>query len=244
MRIDKSIIRIFEDIKKKLYQSNFFKDGQSVIDYLIKIIYKYFGKYIKNSMDYNLLATTFNRNYFWKNLLKCLLFFDYIYESDGAIEEEILDVGCGGAPASIAISFLRSTKAEKKTKVKIIDKSKRQIDIAMCFLEILSIDINSYTNDLFMLEDRKYNELVVFSYFICEQNRKFVELLYDNRINFLKGFVVIDYRRTIEGIRKYFDNDGEDSTLEVINLQYILPNSLIKTIHEKEVNIYGCIYRP
>ena len=93
------------------------------------------------------------------------------------------------------------------------------------------------------IKNKKYAQLVVFSYFFCEQKKDFLMLLFNNRDKFSGGFVVLDYKENIAVIKKYFTDHG-DYNIESVNMNYKIPDSLFEFIHEKEVNVYGCYYRP
>lgn len=238
---DEDIISIFIEVKDMLENSGIFIKEKKVTDYFLKIFYKIWGKYIKNNLiDYNIFAELFNKNYFWKNFLKSLLFFN---ENYNCIGDSILDVGCGAAPASIAVASLVKAREKRKIVLNLVDKSKRQLDIARTFLNILEIDSYEYIESSFEIECKIYSQLVVFSYFICEQKKIFLEQLFDNRDKFTSGFIVLDYKENIALIKKYFTDHG-DYNIQSVYLNYELPVSLLEFIHEKEVNVYGCYYRP
>ena len=237
--INNDIITIFFETKNALCSHSPFKLKKRCGDYLIKFKYKIWGKHIKNNKkEYN--ALIFNRVYFWKNFLKNLLFFDKHFF---LINEKVLDVGCGAASASIAIACLVSYKNEKRINISLIDKSKRQLSIAQTFINVLSYKIESLQEGVFKFGKESYKELVVFSYFFCEQYQEFLKLLYDNRKKFTYGFVIIDYQENIELIKNYFYISG-DKNIKVSYSSYSLPKVLKDIIHEKEVNVYGCYYQP
>jgi len=186
------------------------------------------------------LAPVFNFTFFLKNFLKNLLFFEEYYDLVG---DSILDVGCGAAPVSIAISSLAIIKKSGKVSIDLVDKSKNQLDIANEFFRAISIEANSYVEDSFEIEQEKYEQLVVFSYFFCEQRKKFLESLFNNRNRFTGGFVIIDYKENIVMIKKYFEENGDDGIISTF-LNYNLPENLSEVIREKEVSVYGCYYKP
>lgn len=238
---DEDIISIFMEVKDMLENSGFFLKEKKITVYFLKIFYKMWGKHIKNRIiDYNTFAIEFNTSYFWKNFLKGLLFFNTNYNYIG---NSILDVGCGAAPASIAVASLVTAREKRKISFYLIDKSKRQLDIAKTFLNILAVDTYEYVEDTFEIKCKKYSQMVIFSYFICEQKKDFLKTLFDNRDKFSGGFVVLDYKENITAIKKYFTGHG-DYNIKSVYLNYKLPNSLFEIIHEKEVNVYGCCYRP
>ena len=216
-----------------------FKSGKTWQDYFLKIKYKICGKYIKMSKkEYN--ALYFNRIYFWKNYLKNLLFFDkHLY----LVKDSVLDVGCGAASASIAIAGLVFYNRNERISISLIDKSKSQLSFAQTFISCMSYKIENMQESFFDFKKECYKELVIFSYFFCEQYREFLKLLYNNREKFTCGFVIIDYKENIELIKNYFDING-DGNIDVTYLNYPLPKVLKKIIHEKEVNVYGCYYQP
>lgn len=238
---EEDIISIFFKVKDMLENSNIFLKEKKITVYFLKLFYKMYGKHIKNNIiDYNTFATEFNTSYFWKNFLKGLLFFNINYSCIG---NSILDVGCGAASASIAVASLVTAREKRKISFYLIDKSKRQLDIAKTFLNNLAVDTYEYVEGTFEIKCNRYSQLVIFSYFFCEQKKDFLKLLYDNRDKFAGGFVVLDYKENIAGIKKYFTDHG-DNKIESVSLNYKVPESLFEFIHEKEVNVYGCCYKP
>jgi hypothetical protein len=238
---DEDIVSIFCEVKNILENSDFFVKKNKITVYLLRTFYKLWGRHIKNyNIDYNIFASEFNKNYFWKNFLKSLLFFNKNYNWIG---NSILDIGCGAAPVSIAVASLVKAREKKKILLYLVDKSERQLDIARTFLNILEIDAYEYVEGIFEIKNKKYAQLVVFSYFFCEQKKDFLMLLFNNRDKFSGGFVVLDYKENIAVIKKYFTDHG-DYNIESVNMNYKIPDSLFEFIHEKEVNVYGCYYRP
>lgn len=240
--INEAIVHMFIEIKKKLDDYYIFKEKRNFSNCLLKIIYKIWGKYIKsNKFNYNHIASSFNKVYFWKNLLKSMIFFDKYYDLIG---EGILDVGCGAAPVSIAIaSLVQYREGENNISINLIDRSKNQLSIAKDLAEIMSIRIELYTEANFDIKYKKYSELVIFSYFFCEQEKHFLKILFNNREKFSKGFVVIDYQKNIMKIKKYFKDNGDDGIVSIV-LNYLVPEIISEFIHDKEVNVYACFYRP
>ena len=239
--INRYISCVFDEIRGELEEYYIFKEKIKINDYLLKIFYEMWGKYAKASkLDYNPIASSFNKVYFWKNLLKSLIFFDKFYDLIG---NSILDVGCGAAPVSIAITKLIKKRKEENLSVSLIDKSKNQLRIAKDITQIMSINVKSYTEDFFEMPYENYSELVIFSYFFCEQRSDFLKILFNNRKKFSGGFAIIDYRDNIVKIEKYFRENG-DNGIESVFLNYSVPKIISELIHDSEVNIYGCLYRP
>lgn len=239
--IEEPIITIFLNVKRTLSSYYLFREKKTFKDILLKICYKAFGRYIKNNnINYDCLALQFNKIYFWKNFIKCLLFFN---KYNDIINDSILDVGCGAAPASIAFSSLMSNKERINVSISLIDKSKKQLMTAQSFLNYMSIQTRTFIESSFKIRYENYDELVVFSYFFCEQDKNFLNELFENRKKFYCGFVVIDYLENIEKIYKYFKDNG-DNNIEFSILHYAVPPIISKTICEKEVNVYGCYYKP
>lgn len=239
--IEESVVHMFMEVTRELSDYYVFKKRKKVSDYLLKIIYKVWGEHIKsNVIDYNYVAIAFNKVYFWKNLLKNMIFFDRYYYLIG---ENVLDVGCGAAPASVAIANVVRCRKGKNISFHLLERSKNQLFIAKDVACIMNIEIKSYMKSYFDIGREKFKELVVFSYFICEQKHDFIKKLFDNRRNFIKGFVVIDYKYNILKIKKYF-NDNGDNDIESVFLKFLVPETLSEFIHDKEINVYGCFYRP
>ena len=239
--IEESYVRMFGYIKKDLDNYYIFKEKKKFADYMLRIIYKIWGKYIiTNKCNYNHIALSFNKVYFWKNLLKNLIFFDMYFDLIG---DSILDVGCGAAPVSIAIAYLAKTKKKEGISFFLIDKSENQLNIARDLTRLMSIQIESYIEEFFNIKCERYSKLVIFSYFFCEQKKDFMEKLFNNRGKFTNGFVVIDHKDNIIKLKKYFKIYGDDN-IEIVNFNYSVPSILTEFIHDKEVNVHGCFYRP
>ena len=153
--INRYISCVFDEIRGELEEYYIFKEKIKINDYLLKIFYEMWGKYAKASkLDYNPIASSFNKIYFWKNLLKSLIFFDKFYDLIG---NSILDVGCGAAPVSIAITKLIKKRKEENLSVSLIDKSKNQLHIAKDITQIMSINVKSYTEDFFEMPYENYS---------------------------------------------------------------------------------------
>ena len=239
--IRESVLDVFNEIKKELNDYYIFKEKVKVKDYLLRKFYEILGRHIKSSnFDYNSVALTFNKVYFWKNLLKNLIFFDEFYDLIG---DSILDVGCGAAPVSIAIAELMKHKEEKKNSFTLMDKSRNQLSVAKDITQLIDMKVESYIEGFFEITFEKHSELVVFSYFFCEQERDFLKRLFNNRENFSGGFVVIDYKDNVMKIEKYFRENG-DNRIKAVSLNYSVPFTLSKLIYDTEVNVHACIYRP
>ena len=239
--INELVVDMFIEISSKINDYYIFKEERKFRECLLKKIYKIWGKHVKSyKLDYNDIASSFNKVYFWKNLLKNLIFFDSYYDLIG---NSILDVGCGAAPSSIAIGNLVKNRKGEDITISLIDKSTNQLSIAKDLLQILSFNVNAYSESIFDINCEKYYEFVVFSYFFCEQKQEFLKILFDSRGKFFRGFAVIDYRENIFKIEKYFKDNGDDNIKSII-LNYLVPDSLLKFIQDKEINVYGCFYRP
>lgn len=239
--IKESVLETFIGIKKELDSNNIFKENKKITEYLLRAIYKRWGQsLINDKLNYNFIALSFNKVYFWKNLLKSIVFFDLYFE---LIDDSILDVGCGAAPVSIAIASLAKNRKRGNISIFLIDKSKNQLSIAKDFTQAMSIEIESFTEGFFDIKHEKYSQLVIFSYFFCEQKKDFLKILFNNRKKFSKGFVVIDHKNNIIILEEYFKNNG-DYNIESISVNYSIPDKLVDYVYDKEVNVYGCFYRP
>lgn len=239
--IEESIIHRFMGVTSKLGNYCVFKKKKRLSDYLLKVIYKVCGEHIKsNVFYYNHVAFSFNKIYFWKNLLKNMIFFDRYYY---LIEDRVLDAGCGAAPSSIAIDNVIKFRKRKNISFLLLERSKNQLLIAKDITRIMNIEIKTYMEDCFDMERERFNELVVFSYFFCEQKRDFIKKLFINRRKFIKGFVVIDYKYNIMKIKQYFYDNG-DKDIESVFLDFLVPPILFEFIHDREISVNGCFYRP
>lgn len=236
--IETEVEDIFLYIRAKLYGHTIFKKENAFCNFLVKLVYKIYGKHFKNSLDYNYFAHHFNNTFFLKNLLKSLLFF---YDNSILIENHIIDIGCGAAPSSIAIANIALKKYNDRIKVDLIDKSSVQLCLAKEFLNVLDIKSNSYTN-FFDFNNESFEGLVVFSYFLCEQNSTFIEELYNCIDKFKYGFVVIDYKENINKLEKYFFKNNQKINIHF--LHYNLSQTLSEILNESEIHVYGCYYKP
>lgn len=216
---------------------------KSSFNHLVKISYKYCGMCIKNFFSYDFFALSFNQEFFLKNFLKNLLLFDFLRDSGCDFAEDILDVGCGAAPAGVALSLLtfETRSPENHLHINLLDKSYRQLELAKALCKELSIDVSSYQKSAFHFGEQQYDKLVLFSYFVCEQERSFIKLLYEHRNLFKCGFIILDYKYIIERIRKTFERH-EDAGIHIVCLRVPLPEGVSDILQEKEVKIYGCYF--
>lgn len=246
-KMEKHLIAIFESVKNSLFGQPKWT-GRSIINGIIRFSYKRFGKFIKRYINYNFFALAFNQEFFLKNFLKNILFINCLYTLKHYlniriidVEHGIVDVGCGAAPASIAMFKFFAETLGFKVKVNLVDKSYKQLELARDFCVATHVDIQSFRREVFHCGAVSHNELVLFSYFICEQERSFIRNLFLNRKRFKNGFVVIDYKYVIERIKKYFDRHG-DKNIHTIYLCSELPSSISEIISERELYVYGCYY--
>lgn len=237
------LVTLFQNVTHALQRIINWND-KSFFNSFVRILYKRFGAYIKKPLNYNFFALSFNQEFFLKNFLKNLLLFDYLNDAGYGIAQSVIDVGCGAAPASIALSVLSAAKCGKNAHlhIELIDKSHRQLELAVELCRVLSIDIVSCQNKEFFLNESQYNSLVVFSYFVCEQDQSFIKSLYQHRDRFKKGFIILDYKHIVESVEKIFEQNG-DNRIHTICLQTPLPRSIINVLDEKEVTVHGCYFK-
>jgi len=236
-----SIAYTFKQITTQLDHYFLFQKKQRLSYHFIKMLYKLFGSHINTKyLNYDRIAPSFNQVYFKKNLLKNLIYFNHHL---ALTQNGIIDVGCGAAPASIAIASLLNNNGFIVPIIKLIDKSQFQLNIANELTKLLSIKIQSFCKRSFEVENKTYNELVVFSYFFCEQKKIFLQQLFNNRHNFNNGFVIIDYYKNIKEIENYFIING-DNKIKCDCFHYSLPDNILNGMHLKEIYVYGCHYRP
>lgn len=237
-KIDNTIEIEFFNVREKLHEHSIFMEKNDSYDFLLKYKYKLFGKYLSKTTNYDFCSKSFNKSFFFKNLLKCMLFFQHFQDLK---TNQIFDIGCGAATASIAFSIM----IKDKVQVNLIDKSDTQLKLALEFLEMLDIPLNTCQKIDFKPQNIIYNGLAVFSYFLCEQDsNKFIEDLYYNRNNFRNGFVIIDYENNIKKIYKYFKLIEDKTKLHIINETYMLSKGLSNILNDNEVKIYGFLYKP
>lgn len=215
---------------------------KSSSDSLVKIVYKHLGLCIKKYLNYNFFALPFNRNFFLKNFLKNLVLYDFLNESGYDFADCILDVGCGAAPASIALSMLLAKEQEKNLQVNLLDKSYQQLNLALALFRELSIEVCSCSREAFHFTGQGYNQLVLFSYFICEQETSFIKYLYENRDSFKYGCIILDYKYVIDRIKRTFEQHG-DYRIKTVCLSMPLQGRVADMLLEKEVKIYGCYFK-
>lgn len=134
---------------------------------------------------------------------------------------------------------------KNKPQVNLIDKSDTQLKLALEFLDLLAIPLNTYKKKDFKIHDFTCKGLAVFSYLLCEQDSNtFLEDLFKYRKNFRNGFAIIDYKENIKKIYNCF-KQFEDSRKISIVLQTYKPSKRLSTIlKEDEVKVYGFFYRP
>lgn len=243
LKLSDNTIAIYTKVEKALVDDITFSN-KSLSKNIVKVIYKKFGKYIKKRLNYDLFATGFNQAFFYKNLLKCLVVTEYFVFNGPASCDVILDAGSGAAPASIAYSELRKRIAPGcgAVNVRLVDKSQKQLLIAKRLLAHLDIPVQSCINDSFRIDDVAPNEIVVFSYFICEQGRSFATKLFKNRERFKGGFLIIDYQYVIERVKKAFSQFGK-MQVQFLSAQIEIPENLRKTFGEDRLVVHGCYFK-
>lgn len=236
--INKYIEQDFFNIRDKLYKHKIFTKKIDSHDFWLKYKYKLFGRHLTKETNYDFWSISFNRTFFFKNLLKCLLFFQYFPDLE---TEQIIDIGCGAAPASIAFSVIMKNNIQ----VSLIDKSETQLKLALEFLDMLAIPLNTCEKTNFRAQSIIFKGIAVFSYFLCEQNvNKFIKNLYANRKNFRDGIAIIDYESNIKKIYNYFRKYEEKDKIFIVKQSYMLSKEISKILKEDEIKVYGFFYRP
>ena len=245
-RVDAIVNKVFINSWERLTTSSTFLWKLKARDFILKYVYRAFGRHINHKWNYDFCADSFNRSYYWKNYLKSMIFINNILDSDLKQCMEIIDIGCGAAPASAAFGTLFRERKQVEIKVNLIDKSVRQIKLAQQFLTILQIDINSINTEVFQLNGKTFEHIVLFSFFICEQNNQFIEELFLQRECFKAGFIVIDYNLTIKLLQDMFAKNG-DKRLKVKQYKYLLnaqTRSVLNEEKDEEIWVNGCIFVP
>lgn len=210
---------------------------------LIRSLYKKCGRYIKRFLNYNLFAEAFNQEFFLKNYLKALLFFYTLHEFGYDLGTDVFDVGCGASPGGIAFSQIQQHFGCGVSRIMLLDKSIIQLNLAKKYCTLNSVKINKSIKQMFRFMETDYESMVFFSYFICEQNRRFIKNLYKNKMMFTHGFAVVDYQQNIKRIERIFQNNG-CHRIRAIYRRYLLPESLYLIFHEKELFVSGCYLEP
>lgn len=245
-RVDSIVIKVFINSWERLTTNSTFLWKLKARDFILKHVFRTFGKHINHKWNYDLCADSFNRSYYWKNYLKSMIFINNIIDSDLKQCEQIIDIGCGAAPASAAFGTLFRERKQEEIRVNLIDKSIRQIKLAQQFLTILQIDINSIKTEVFQLNGKTFEYIVLFSFFICEQDNQFIEELFLQRECFKAGFIIIDYESTIKLLQEMFVKYG-DKRLKVKQYRYLMNTQTKKILNEEkdeEIWVNGCIFKP
>lgn len=207
----------------------------------INAIYKIAGRHIKSELNYDFVAKSFNQAFFLLNFLKNLIFLDVALDRGFDFSTGIVDIGCGSAPASIAAHSLFLKRGFKRPYFTLVDKSQRQIQMAQTICKATKVDIKSYTIEPFMFQNVPYNDTAIFSYFVCEQDKDFIDELYQQQNQFNHGFVIVDYDYVVNHIVNVF-SQMEERKIQPISLSCTLPAEIASTLHRDEVTVYGCIY--
>lgn len=238
--MEKQLSLIIERVSRNLKNELI---NRTCVNTPINFIYKRFGRYINRYLDYNFLAKAFNQEFFFKNFLKNLLFFDHLNGLEHIYKSGLVDIGCGAAPASIAFYMLYQQKFGSKNipKIRLVDKSYRQLELARHFCKKLGVSIQKSNKEVFHVNEKTVDEVAHFSYFICEQERQFIKELYLHRNNLKNGFSVIDYKYVVDRIKNMFEKNG-DYGVRVYNLRVQLPPKVRELLNEREIIIYGCYY--
>lgn len=236
----KELVPLALQTNEKL-QNYLYKQGR--INLLIHSLYLKHGKYIKRFLNYDVIAEAFNQEFFLKNYTKALLLFYTLYKMGYSLDSELFDVGSGATPGGIAFSQVRQHLGFEAPMIKILDKSKIQLNLAKKYCEQNDIQIDKILKKRFQIDNADYDSMLFFSYFICEQGRSFIKELYRHREYFKHGFAVVDYQQTVERIERTFQKNGCYRIISVYRC-FALPEPLQTIFHEKEVFVNGCFYEP
>ena len=239
---DRRCVPIYEDILA-VFNHYQVSTKKTWVNAAIRILYRRFGKSISKNWNYDFFADTFNQEFFLKNFLKNLFLLDFMFKSGHIFKSDIIDVGCGAAPASIAYyKFLQTIYQNTFVPhVELIDKSYRQLQIAQYFCKIIPIEIRSTHRSEFQFDTDFGNSMVIFSYFICEQERGFIKSLYNYKRNFKHGFFVVDYEYIVDRIKNIFESNG-DKGIHLANFHVNLPCSMSDRTNNGEIYVCGCYY--
>ena len=216
---------------------------QSLANVLIRMLYKRQGIHIKQLLNYDLIALLFNQEYFMKNYTKNLLLLTLIQEAGYDLKGNLLDVGCGATPGGIAFSHYLKLIGQEPPNIMLLDKSKNQLRLAKRFCVQNDVNITRILRRSFSFKQKQYDSLVLFSYFICEQDYSFITKLLRNRESFKNGFIVLDYQKTIEKI-EHVSHCFDNCSIQHFCCKYVLPLSLRNILKEKELLVSGCYYIP
>lgn len=235
--IRKELIQIFKQVSTVFEENEFGITMRPAIN----AIYKAAGRYIKNELNYDFIAKSFNRAFFLLNFLKNLVCLDIALDCGFTFDSDILDIGCGSAPASIAAHKLFLVRGLNRHHFTLIDKSQRQIQMAQTLCDAIEIDLKSHLIEPFHFRDCIYNGTAIFSYFVCEQDRNFINKLYQQHKQFEHGFVVVDYDYIVNHVVNAFSLE-RDCRIQTISVSATLPEEIANSLHRDEVTVYGCIY--
>lgn len=235
--IKKELIQIFKQVSTVFVENEF---GITMYP-AISAVYKVAGRHIKSELNYDFIAKSFNRAFFLLNFLKNLVCLDIALNCGFTFDADILDIGCGSAPASIAAHKLSLARSLNRHHFTLVDKSQRQIQMAHTFCDAIGIDVKSYLIEPFHFRDAIYNGTAIFSYFVCEQDKDFINKLYQQHKQFKHGFVIVDYDYIVNHIVNAFSLE-EDCRIQPISVSATLPDEIAKSLHRDEVTVYGCIY--
>jgi hypothetical protein len=244
--LEEELSKTYMDLVNTIIKSKVLSKKKIFIDNLLRILYKNFGKWIKIRGIYNILSQSFNRTYFYKNLLKNVISFYYLRDHDFFIDYEITDIGCGAAPSAIAYYYLRNQYegfSQTKATANIVDCSEHQLRIASVLLSFFNIETRKSNCNYKIDGTSCYAHKVFFSYFMCEQNKNFIKGLMKYHSNFSKGFVLIDYKSNIKKLEKRLlaNETGEFISWD---LTYQLDEEIAELIGEDNINVCGGYFKP
>jgi SAM-dependent methyltransferase len=212
-------------------------------EHIFKLLIKYTGKYHINVINYDKNYLTFNKNYFIKNLYKSMISMFYLQENNLLNTVDILDIGCGAGPASLGYLLVKSLNSTdyRDLNITIVDTSVGQLDLAFKILDCLKIkNINSIRKK-FIISDQILDELVLFSYFICEQDSKYINILSNHVKNFKKGFICIDYEKNIRKLERLLKHKYEFTSW---NLKVKVEKDILNLLQEEYIYVHGCYCEP
>jgi SAM-dependent methyltransferase len=196
-----------------------------------------------SSVDYSNPGTfiCFDRTYFYRNFLKCLVaahyFLSQLFRSEGI--NTFIDVGSGVGTFSIAAQLLKGLSEDKYV---LIDESSYQLHLAQQLVAHLGFRNFSFLkSDAFTRFDRRGVRIA--SYWLCGNKDRVLGKTDEELSNILKdGMVVVDYQANINSfVNRIARLKRKMRTFEI---SASLPANVNDLVGSRSLNIYMLMVEP
>lgn len=235
--VDNRLIKAVE--RFTLEWNDFFSADKATL--ILQQRIKLLGRHMPHVVDYEKEYISFAKAYFFKNLYKNLVSFEYA-KNAGLVPEtsSIVDVGCGAGVSTIA--WVLTGLLGKEDEVRLVDQSQSQLTLARRVLSFFSINTVFTFRMLFYSIVGELPGVAVFSYWVCEQDT--LSILAKPEVFAAavpQGVIVIDYE---EQVTRFIQGTLETGSVHRWKF-FVRPSEVVSDLlKEEEVEVNGCYYKP